>query len=235
MRRAPVGGPEARDCNRHRALDEYVTTTHRAPNQLRRRSFRESRSRGSRAAVSSDWCTGDYKKKNQPGGARVRRRSFVDRNLYHNTTQHPQQHNTTACITKEKIVSHPPAFSLSGYWSRPERKASFTRRRPRRRVRRGQTSRRVASVFPTATRAKPRRYRRVSIPACRSRPYANGGTPIRVCVSATASTSRRTSRAEGSVPAGPAHIARRSRGTKCASVNAGGAMSRPLLVRGTPP
>ena len=112
MRRAPVGGPATRDCNRHRALDEYVTTTHRAPNQLRRRSFRESRSRGSRAAVSSDWCTGDFaaKKKNQPGGARVRRRSFVDRNLYHNTTQHPQQHNTTAFITKEKIVSRIPRF-----------------------------------------------------------------------------------------------------------------------------
>ena len=46
-------------------------------------------------------------KKNQPGGARVRRRSFVDRNLYHNTTQHPQQHNTTSLITKEKIVTHP--------------------------------------------------------------------------------------------------------------------------------
>ena len=50
------------------------------------------------------------KKKNQPGGARVRRRSFVDRNLYHNTTQHPQQHNTTAFITKEKIVSRIPRF-----------------------------------------------------------------------------------------------------------------------------
>ena len=157
-------------------------------------------------------------------------------------SQSVPQHNTAPTATQHNRIHHKrknrfsdPAFSLSGYWSRPERKASFTRRRPRRRVRRGQTSRRVASVFPTATRAKPRRYRRVSIPACRSRPYANGGTPIRVCVSATASTSRRTSRAEGSVPAGPAHIARRSRGTKCASVNAGGAMSRPLLVRGTPP
>lgn len=234
MRRAPVGGPEARDCNRHRALDEYVTTTHRAPNQLRRRSFRESRSRGSRAAVSSDWCTGDYGKKKKTNPAA---RAFVaDRSSIAicTTTQHSTHSNTTRphASQKKKSFLTRPRFL---FWSRPERKASFTRRRPRRRVRRGQTSRRVASVFPTATRAKPRRYRRVSIPACRSRPYANGGTPIRVCVSATASTSRRTSRAEGSVPAGPAHIARRSRGTKCASVNAGGAMSRPLLVRGTPP
>lgn len=105
MRRAPVGGPATRDCNRHRALDEYVTTTHRAPNQLRRRSFRESRSRGSRAAVSSDWCTGDYGKKKKTNPAA---RAFVaDRSSIAicTTTQHSTHSNTTQPHSSQKKKS----------------------------------------------------------------------------------------------------------------------------------
>ena len=180
-----------------------VTTTHRAPNQLRRRSFRESRSRGSRAAVSSDWCTGDFAaKKKKPTRRRARSSPIVRR------SQSVPQHNTAPTATQHNRIHHKrknrfsPAFSLSGYWSRPERKASFTRRRPRRRVRRGQTSRRVASVFPTATRANP-----AGIDACRYLRVDLGPTRTVARRSASASPPRRPR------AAGPRARRERPRGT----------------------